>query len=380
MAHARFTPHRWRRTLQVTNLALAGLLVATGVVLLSSDREAQARVGSEARAGYERGRASGLRWRPPQPVASDAMTQIVWRFRDHNPGHWIFSGPLPPAPEAPDPQAPPTPDLSDDLASLGSVRMIAHDPAVATAVGFQFHATGKMLGFGPGEILRASHDDPARFRLTGVTRLAVHSYVLRYDVLQDGEVLLSKTYRYDAEDGLTLSAGGCIWPEKAGGAHDKSEAEVRIRIGATKELPRIEALRPTAHTNPLDRYDRVIEFDDLTHGWSRGRGIAALAESFKTAVAEDPTTKRILGLRITGMAKGLPAEKFDVRRGDILVSINDRLVQTREDAIRIARSLDPDSDDLVKVVIDRGGKRYTYRVDARDPHTKRKFAYFVRPK
>ena len=52
-------------------------------------------------------------------------------------------------------------------------------------------------------------------------------------------------------------------------------------------------------------------------------------------------------------------------------------MRRREDAIAIARTLDPDSEKLVKVVIDRNGRRITYRVDARDPRTKRKIPYFT---
>ena len=40
---------------------------------------------------------------------------------------------------------------------------------------------------------------------------------------------------------------------------------------------------------------------------------------------------------------------FDVRRGDILVSINDEKVSSLEDVIRIASKLDPDSEDLVRI-------------------------------
>ena len=49
-------------------------------------------------------------------------------------------------------------------------------------------------------------------------------------------------------------------------------------------------------------------------------------------------------------------------------------VTSRADALRIAQTLDPDT--LVPVVIDRRGVLYTYRVDARDPRTKRAFRYF----
>ena len=40
---------------------------------------------------------------------------------------------------------------------------------------------------------------------------------------------------------------------------------------------------------------------------------------------------------------GTPADKFDVKPGDILVSINDQPVQSRSDAINIAQRIDPNS-------------------------------------
>ena len=66
---------------------------------------------------------------------------------------------------------------------------------------------------------------------------------------------------------------------------------------------------------------------------------------------------------------------FDVRKGDILVSINGQKVASRADAVRIARSLGKDVK-VVTVVIDRRGKLVTYRVDAQDPRNRRKVRYF----
>lgn len=385
MTTTRMTPHRWRRALQLVNLALGGLLVASGVLLFGSEEEAEARVGREVRASYERSRLSGLRWTPVQPVTQGAMREVVWRFRAHAPAHWPLSGPLPPRPEKhATVGAVPTaqPGL---LQALGHVTMVAHDPATGSAIGFHFDESDKDRGFSPGEIIRAAEADPARFRLKAVRAVRSGLFDVEYDVLGADGVAATETLRVDARDEAD-SEGGCIGPlpgvagvepEAKGPEAKAPEAKLpEARLVMTGARAQLRALQPKTHVNPKNARDRVIEFDAKTYRWARGRGTAALTELVKTAVAVDPAGRRI-GIRITGMAKGLPADAFDIRRGDILVSINDQPVASPDDAIRIAKTLDPDSEKLVKVVVDRNGRLFTYRVDARDPQVKRKITYFT---
>ena len=57
-----------------------------------------------------------------------------------------------------------------------------------------------------------------------------------------------------------------------------------------------------------------------------------------------------------------------MKPGDILVSINDKPVQSRSDAINVVQQIDPNTD-RVKVVVDRRGRLLTYNIDPRDPKT-----------
>ncbi len=372
MNATRMTPHRWRRALQLTNLGLAGLLLTTGLLVLLGGATAEARLEPEVRRGYERARSSGLRWHPAQPVGRESMGTVVWRYQAHRPAHWPFSGPLPPKPA---PEAPTVieaaPDL-DALSQLGTVFMVAYDPDLETAIGFRFHATGKAASFAVGEIIRSSSEEAARFRLKAVEPARERVYHVLYDVLEDGQVRATKTYLHDSHGADSDDEGPIRPAPRAGpGAQPRGEAAKRTR------LPRLEVLKPRKHVRAGNRYDRVVEFDDKTRAYFGGRGVAALGDLIKTAVVKDERTGQPLGVRITGMAKGLQADAFDIRRGDILVSINDQKVASLEDVVRIAKTLDPDSEDLVKVVIDRAGRLYTYRVDTRDPDTKRKLRYFT---
>jgi hypothetical protein len=76
------------------------------------------------------------------------------------------------------------------------------------------------------------------------------------------------------------------------------------------------------------------------------------------------------GVRITGgVGPGTLAEEFEIRPGDILVSINKRPVHSRNDVASILRSLKDVA--TIEVVIERNARQLFYQVDPRDPDTRR---------
>jgi len=374
MAPTRMTPHRWRRTLQILDIGLAAALIASAALLLGADREAEA-LDAGVRRGYEQARLSGLRWKPAMPVDESAMGTVVWRYAGHDPVHWPFSGPLPPAPREQVGPLPAVTDAPERLARLGHVSMVACDPDTGTAIGFHFDADGKERAFEVGEIIRASEGDAARFRLRSVLPAGDGVYHIGYEVLAGDAVEATSTYVHDSRGPDT--DGGPIRPARGSDPTATGAPAVPGRLLEPVEPARLDALRPTVHVRSGNARDRVLELDAPTVDYFRGRGFAGFTDLVKTAVAKDPGTGRVLGLRLTGMDARVRADTFGIRRGDILVSINDRPVSSRDEAIRIAQGLDPRSDALVKVVVDRAGTLLTFRVDARDPRVKRKIPYFT---
>ncbi|MDA1194598.1 MAG: PDZ domain-containing protein, partial [Planctomycetota bacterium] len=137
---------------------------------------------------------------------------------------------------------------------------------------------------------------------------------------------------------------------------------------------RVADLKPEILTNQNNRNEKAIVFDKNTYRYFQGRNAKAIAETIKTQEAVDQASGKVIGLRIVGFDDEAPASAFDVRKGDILVSINGQRVTSRADAVRLAESLKEAT--LVTVVIDRRGQLVTYRVDPQDPLNRRKVRYF----
>jgi hypothetical protein len=349
------------------SLTLLALVLTTGLLALSSEGAAEAGLREAVRKAYDQARSQGLSFERAYPVSHDEMGLVVWRFQGHRPAHWPFSGALPSTPEAETPDSLDGPrQTKDELSQLGAVVLVAYDPDVGAAIGFRFTDAGQVLAFEPGDAIRASEEEPARFRLRAIKRVDTRIYHVLYDVLANGKAIATRTYVHDGSGAPLSDTEGPIRP--AGPADSRRAAPGKL-----------EVLRPLIHIRKNNRWDRVIEVDRETHGYIQKRGRGGLTQLVKTAVAKDKRTGRVLGLRIVGMDNALKGGALGIERGDILVSIDDQKIASRADAVRIAQGLDPDSEQLVKLVIERRGRLLTLRVDARDPRTKREIRYFTWP-
>jgi membrane-associated protease RseP (regulator of RpoE activity) len=210
-------------------------------------------------------------------------------------------------------------------------------------------------------------------------------YEILYAVVEAGKDLPVKqgVYEYDAAIPVPAALAGRVRmpgeaaPTGPGGAEAPGTSAERrepgLAGGGPAVAPAAPAAGPAADLKPevtwrnLDNAD--VAFDQGTYDYFRSADAQALAESVKTQEATD-ASGRVIGLKITGISQGTPADKFDVKPGDILVSINDQPVQSRSDAINVAQRIDPNAD-RVKVVIDRNGRQITYAIDPRDPKTRR---------
>ena len=366
----RSKPHALRKGLFVLNLML---LIGIGLGIWSwvlTPAPAEASVADADRVAWMTARQTGLRWQPTAPVSDDAFRRQFLRFDDPRVAHWPFSGPLPPAPTPVGEKDPARDDEPRDLSELGAVRMVILGEG-EPVVGFTFRAPTKYIVLSPGEFFRRSPREPARFRLTGVEPIDADVHHVYYEVLEEERVLHEAHLVWQRKLGCDRGGGlGPCGPHEDDAYAPKPPA-VRVSVVTLEGL---RTARPVRHINPRNHRDRVVEFDRQAYDATRGKGAEALLTLVKTQAANDPATGRPMGLRIVGHDGRLPADRFDVRKGDILLSIAGQKVTSRADALRIAQTLDPDT--LVPVVIDRRGVLYTYRVDARDPRTKRAFRYF----
>lgn len=413
-------PHSLRRVLWLTNVALGVAVVGVLAwyvlevrpkVAEATEREPNYQPPELKKLydGYKARRQTGLMWTPEAPVSKEEIHEVILRkdYENLQPRHWIFCGPLPPEPSeevGPAETGPPPPE---GLAAIGSVVSVLLAPPKGSSIEFKFADKNRI--FGIGDFVRASPSEPGRFKLTDVVEIRPRVYEVRYAVFgkdpeqpEKEDVLIwdrSPKDEYsdflrpaDLEPPAGAAAPADTGPgpvagagpgdagtdEKVDGAEgpaldEPTETVIEVGTSAAEDL-KLDDLRPTIHVDPSDRRRRAVEFDANTYDYFRRKNAKSIAETVKTAPAKDPDTGRILGLRITGFQADAPADVFDVRRGDILVSINGQKVTSRADAINIAKKLNPDS--LVTVVIDRNGRLVTYTVDPRDPRNKRKIRYF----
>ncbi len=414
-------PHSLRRGLWLANLVLGAAVLGVAAWFMLKVRPAAAKVTQrkanvrpaefeKLRKEYEGQRLSGLKWKPEFPVTEADIKKVILRkdYEQKKPRHWIFSGPLPPADrveEGPVDSGPPPPT---GLETLGSISSVIYLGPAESVILFAFQ--GKALAFSVGDFVRKTDEDPQRFKLKAVKEIRPKVFEVTYEVWDAGAKEAASTAKmtYDQSDegtypgflrpegdaqpaavpegaapaagtapgGVKPTADGTKPPAKDGPAWVKGGAkgpEVVDVAGASAQNLTLQDLKPEIEYNPRNRNQRAIKFDQNSYKYFRGKNAKSVAETVKTRIAKDKNGK-VLGLRITGFGKEAPADVFDVRRGDILVSINGQKITTRADAVRLAERLSPEK--IVTVVIDRNGKLITYRVDPSDPKTRRNIRYF----
>lgn len=411
-------PHSLRRGLWLANLVLGVAVLGIAAWFVLKVRPAVAKVTErkanvrpvqweKVRKEYEGQRLSGLKWKPEPPVEEPAIREVILRkdFEQKKPRHWIFSGPPPPidvVEEGPVKTGPPPPK---GLETLGSISGVIYIPPKESVILFDF--SGKSLAFSVGDFVRKTDEDPARFKITDVQETRPKVFEVHYEVYDAGAKKAARSDKMiynqsDEDEGYP----GFLRPEKGAGGGAKPTAEVVESgtaagagdgtpaakgdpkapgkdgakgpevvdvAGASSAKLTLQDLKPEIEYNPRNRNQRAIKFDNNTYKYFRSKNAKSVAESVKTQIAKDKNG-RVIGLRITGFGADAPADVFDVRRGDILVSINGQKVSTRADAVALAERLSPEK--LVTVVIDRNGKLVTYRVDPSDPKTRRQVRYF----
>ncbi len=387
---------RIRKLLWGANLALgAGVAGVAALVLFDRPVEAKAAPAwaTQALESYKK----LVPEKVLQPaVEKDEIEKLILKPEWRGLPYYPYAGPpIPAKVEAPTgpTEAPKGPE---GLEAIGSVYMLIFSPRRAgqtvasdTSVLWKFK-DGKTRAISPGEFF-VQKDQKGRFRLTDVVPLDADLQRLKllYEVYDDpagkpvstGELIFDNTPK-DTRDIVTLPgdrkpkapepapapsggaagarsatvpAGGgnggytVVGPENPGGASGSASKEWRAEVRA------VSANR------------RQMSFDQGAYDYLRGKTVEQVLENVRT---EDYNKNGVQGVALFPVGDTSLADRFDVRRNDILIAINGQPARTRADAIRIAQALPKDTT-LVTVEIDRDGKRLFYDIDPRDPKARR---------
>jgi len=369
-------PHGLRKSLWIANFVLAGVVVAMGAWFLSEVRPAAARAADrpmdvrapdveQFRKEHERERISGLQWRPTAPVGEADFRKYVQRddYARMVPTHWVFSGPLPSGRYRADTPTPDTPDGPAGLESLGKVIAIYYAQPEETLILFDFHESERNRTFGIGEFIRPGAQAPKQFKLTKVVHLEARCYDLYYSVHgEDAATPLREDILHVGKPDREMRSSFLGPVDDDDEPASAPEAPKRARSEFTATV--------TRHATRKNTYE--VRLDERTYDRLRGKAASRIAGSIKTETAVDTETGRAYGLRIAGIAPDSPVSAFQIKKGDVLISLNGRSVLSRSDALNILETLGDDP--IVTVVLERHGKLVTYLVDSRDPRERRKAA------
>jgi hypothetical protein len=393
--------HSLRRSLWIANVLLGAGVVAIAAWFVLDVRKATAdpafrspAFAAKARTDYDKRPKPGRIETSPVTLA---MLKEIDRPDYERLKYWIFAGGLPPDPtpetavvEQPKPKG---------LDTIGKILFLLYlgpkeqgEPS-GSVVTWQFNS-GKRLWFAPGEFVREKPEEPKRFKIVDIVRTAERIFKLIYDVYDDPTK--EPVERLELIHDLTQKQGGGIRPlpptPPAGttAASDASEGTGKPSVAGedargvvagttsggdptaaerSEGPPRFEDLKPTITEEDAGARVRV-EFDQKTYDYVRGKSVNDLAETVKTQPYVDRSTGKAMGLKITGFSGDSPAQRFDIKQGDILVAIDGQPVHSRGDVVNIIQRMSPDTS-RVAVTIDRNGRQIVYQIDPRDPHTRR---------
>ena len=327
--------------------------------------------------------------KPPVSQAElDEIDRREFRTTSGKRFHWIYSGPMPPAPPAEEVVEEARAPVEDDLSKLGRIAFMlfaaprrGQEVAEETIVFWEF-SPERRKAFSPGEFIHDGDGEPrGGIKLVDVRRKPGRErlFEVHYEVYDDpnGEPVKKGVYLYDANIELPEGVAGRVKVARLGGAGGPSASDPgRTDTGVTGEVE--PAAEPSYAPDepapePMVTYETPerarVEVDQSTFDWLRGKDADSLAKSVSTQVARDEQG-RVIGLQITGLSSDTPADRFDVKPGDILVSIDGQPVKSRSDAMNIAQGIDPNVS-RVTVVVDRRGRMITFNIDPRDPKTRR---------
>ena len=305
--------------------------------------------------------------------------------------YYPYAGPKVPAPEQAKPVEAPKDEGPKDLEAAGRVFLIIYVPpkkgetiAKDSVVFFEFNGEKpKRSPFSPGEGVQADEKAPVRFLLTNVVPEGTKYHVL-YDVkdASDPSKLRHADLVWDSEpprdskldsimplpkppappDGVTAASGA----KATGLAPTPAGPEV---VAPTPAPSKAGDWAPQVTVKSAN--ERIYEFTDETVKRFVGKKPdEVMNEVLKNVRTEVYDKGGVKGIAVFPAENDEMAQKFDVKRGDVLISVNGTPVHSKDDIIRLAKGM-PQDTSRVTAVIERNGRQITYVVDPRDPKTRR---------
>ena len=288
------------------------------------------------------------------------------------PRYFPFSGPRPsnrfrePVPE-PVSQAP-------RLETLGRVTMAMPGEDDALLV-FAFAGESQGRLYQTGDRLRQGLDAEHEYRIgaarcaeVGRIEIAYGAYAVGKDVALFPGVLVCDFRSGVRSDVIRLAPrtdgsgtpGAGINPPRPGNGG----------LPAAPELVGVHALRPKVKADPTDPTRTLVEFDDASAGLLRSEEGVRILGTMKTRSRTLPGGRQ--GLEILDGGE-VPLDRFSLKRGDVIVSIESQPTPDKEAVLRVARTIPPEST-RVTVGVERNGRELTFVVDPRDAKTRRRMA------
>ena len=364
-----------RRFLHATNAVLALALVGAGGWYLLDVRTAAAgqRAAPDWVADAHRAYRAHVDHLTPFPVhpidAKDLDCTTPPDLAERGVG--VFVGPLPPEGRPTSPSAPleASPTRLEEIGRPTAVYWMPENGAgLSTVVGWLF-ASGRTASVRVGEFFREGPGTAGRFRLRAVVRKDRERpvYALVYDVHDDeagAAVIAGRESVFDLL-GAVAAEPGVIRLAPASGASGGNAPGAGPPSGddAVRAIPSGIVLEPLGE----NRFG--VALDDAGFEVLRRAAPEGLLADVRTDVARDETGA-VRGLRFLSVPPGSWLARFDVRNGDVLVSIAGKPVHGRAEAIEVLRGL-PKGTSVVRAVVDRNGRLVVYDVDPRDPAARR---------
>jgi hypothetical protein len=375
-----------RRTFWLTSgLLTLGLAGAVAWVLLQvrpAQTEPLKDVNKWLEVQFKKYRSESIVPQAYYPVEEDDLDQIVQEKKHGNEGKGLpkidgkkvgaFVGPVPPEPQ-PDKPAAAVDTGPKGLAEVGQPTMVTWRPPPFTTVFTWEFPDKKHDTFNVGDVV----PEGGKFRVVDVIPL-----------LEDGRT----KYRFVYE---AVGAGGADAPAPKRDEHVFDMTPKRAATGfaavdvkGNPIAPPVPAKPPTAgpvatepsavpvavasgeprvsSERPAPNVQNFWFEDAPSYARYSKDSVERMLESVKTETAVDDAG-RPRGIKITAPGMG---SDFDVKAGDIVISVNGRPVHSRNEVIEIVKKIPKDTA-IVPVVVERNGRQLTYNVDPRDPEVRR---------
>jgi hypothetical protein len=227
---------------------------------------------------------------------------------------------------------------------------------------------------------------PYRYKFVGCEPDAEHpgwTYFL-FDVNCDGsDIQKARWHRDEVTKDLPAPSAE---PPGTGGPVSTKDIYIGPPLGAGEPEPPAPTPGPVVEATPVpapppppppaETPDTLFEEEGGT--WATtAEGAEYLARNYERLVEETRTSTyrdrdgRAMGIRIVGIKSTSVANQFDIRKDDVILTINGVPVTTQSEAVKVVKDRLARKETIITVELLRRGNKIVRRFDSRDPATRR---------